>query len=113
MIQSISADDIHKSFEMISDMWNSLDSASNSYEFLYELNILSAILHVLGCYTRHKRHVPIDSVVLNETIAFVTSLIKNNDLPVNIVHNFKVIHNALYGCCGYSKVRFNGRRTDS
>ena len=97
---------------MIADMWRSLDTAINASAFTFELNILACLQHVID--TRNSRvRIPIDFNALQDCAVFVNRVISDATVPATILYNFKIIQVMLYQCCGYSKVKFNGRTADS
>lgn len=97
---------------MIADMWHSLDTATNASEFTFELNVCAYLQHVIDIRNSRVR-IPIDFDALQDCAVFVNRVISDATIPANIIHNFKIIQVMLYQCCGYSKVKFNGRTADS
>lgn len=97
---------------LIADMWCSLDTAINASEFVFELNVYAYLQHIVS--TRYSRvRVPIDFEALQDCAVFVNRVLSDETTPPEITHMFKLMQSMLYQCCGYSKVKFNGRRTDS
>ena len=105
--------DVARALIMVTDMWNSLDSAYNSQMYSYYLNVCATLIHVLSTCQDRERHVPVDAESLRDAVAFVVKQSSNIMLPPDIQNNFKLIQKLMYRCCGYGKVKFNGRRTDS
>lgn len=93
---------------MMNDIWNSLDSARNSFEFESVLNVCAAIIHVLSVAPQRSRRIPVAADMINQMAAFVMPLTQDMTLPEDIQSNFITIRDVIYNCCGYTKVKYNG-----
>lgn len=113
MITSVSESDLIDALRMITDMWVSLDSAYNSQMYIDEINSCTTLIHILSTCRDRIRHVPIDVESLRDAMVFVTQRSSDTMLPQEIRYKFSTIQKIMYDCCGYSKVKFNGRGTDN
>lgn len=106
---NITSAEIEAALQMVQATLDSLNISNNNKDLYEYSNIFTAILHVLTAYKYCAKRIPVDIEVLAQCAAFVSPLASDATLPEDVSCNFRTIQSVLYLCCGYSKVKFNGR----